>query len=166
MAPPAPPPKPHWAYTGDEGPEHRGDLSPDFGKCKAGHEQTPIDLAKDAPRGAALAPLAFSYAKSPLVLLDNGHTVQANAAPGSTLTANGARYGFVQFHLHAPSEHTVAGKRFDAELHLVHKSDDGKLAVVGVLLAVGKESRALAPFFDHLPSTPSTASRSPSRSTA
>lgn len=27
----------------------------------------------------------------------------------------------IQFHFHSPSEHTVNGRRFDLELHIVHK---------------------------------------------
>jgi carbonic anhydrase len=30
------------------------------------------------------------------------------------------RYQILQFHLHAPSEHTFNGKFYDLELHLVH----------------------------------------------
>ena len=29
-------------------------------------------------------------------------------------------YGPLQFHLHTPSEHTVGGKWYDAEMHVVH----------------------------------------------
>ena len=43
------------------------------------------------------------------------------------------------------------GKSFAAELHVVHKSADGNLAVVGLLLQDGAENAALAPFIDNLP---------------
>ena len=42
-------------------------------------------------------------------------------------------YKIVQFHLHAPSEHSFDGKLYDAELHLVHKHTHGRdIAVVAV----------------------------------
>ena len=41
----------------------------------------------------------------------------------------------LQFHFHAPSEHTVSGTQFDAEMHIVHtyKGTQGQLgAVIGI----------------------------------
>jgi carbonic anhydrase len=54
--------------------------------------------------------------------------------PGSYIVAGGVRYELVQFHFHHPSEEAVKGKLTDMEVHLVHKSADGKLAVVAVRL--------------------------------
>jgi carbonic anhydrase len=64
---------------------------------------------------------------------------------------DGIRYHVVQFHYHAPSEHEINGKRMAAEIHLVHKSADGKLAVIGLLLEEGAENAALSPFINNLP---------------
>jgi carbonic anhydrase len=36
--------KTHWSYEGVSGPEHWGDLDPDYAACKAGKEQSPIDI--------------------------------------------------------------------------------------------------------------------------
>jgi carbonic anhydrase len=36
-------------------------------------------------------------------------------------------------------------------MHLVHKSGDGQLAVLGVLFEEGPENELFAPLFDHLP---------------
>ncbi|KAL3662238.1 hypothetical protein V7S43_012569 [Phytophthora oleae] len=42
-----------------------------------------------------------------------------------------------QFHLHAPSEHTLNGKSMDGEVHFVHSNAPGSaLMVVGVFLQV------------------------------
>ena len=57
----------------------------------------------------------------------------------------------MQFHFHAPSEHTVGGKRFAMETHFVHKSAKGELAVLGVLHETGKDNEALAPIWAALP---------------
>ncbi|KAF1795959.1 Carbonic anhydrase, alpha-class [Phytophthora cactorum] len=39
----------------------------------------------------------------------------------------------LQFHLHAPSEHTLNGEHLDGEVHFVHSNTDGSaLLVVGV----------------------------------
>ena len=45
----------------------------------------------------------------------------------------------VQFHAHAPSEHTVDGEFHDLEIHFVHTHPDGdKFAVIGVFFDVGQ----------------------------
>lgn len=42
-------------------------------------------------------------------------------------------YKPLQFHFHAPSEHTVDGKHYDLELHIVHTNQDSSdLSVVGI----------------------------------
>ncbi|KAF4143180.1 Eukaryotic-type carbonic anhydrase [Phytophthora infestans] len=52
-------------------------------------------------------------------------------------SASGASYSMAQFHIHAPSEHTLDGKPLDGEVHFVHSNADGSaLMVVGVFLQV------------------------------
>ncbi len=146
---------PHWAYTGGEGPAKWGDLSPDFGTCKTGTKQTPIDIPKGAEKDKTLAALGISYLPVPLAILNNGHTVQVNNSTPSSMTAFGEKWDLAQFHFHSPSEHTLEGKSYDMELHFVHKNAKGELAVVGVLLKKGKENKALKAVFDNAPAEPS-----------
>jgi hypothetical protein len=35
----------HWSYSGDAGPEHWGELSPDYAAASSGHAQSPIDIS-------------------------------------------------------------------------------------------------------------------------
>ena len=149
---PAPPPaehakhgEAHWSYSGDTGPAHWG------GTCQSGEQQSPIDLRGASPRN--LPNINFSYNAFPLALVNNGHTVQANAAPGSHITVAGHEYALAQFHFHAPSEHTVEGRSFPLEMHLVHKDATGRLAVIGVLFERGQPMAALARLFASLPAT-------------
>ncbi|ESS32017.1 carbonate dehydratase, eukaryotic-type domain-containing protein [Toxoplasma gondii GAB2-2007-GAL-DOM2] len=48
--------------------------------------------------------------------------------------ADGKRYSIVQFHFHAPAEHTFSGARRAAELHVVSRHGEHDLLVVGVTL--------------------------------
>ncbi len=123
--------KAHWGYSGAEGPAQWGSLSPEYQTCGTGMNQSPIDLA--APVEADLAPLTLSYAKGGSEVVNNGHTVQVNYQPGSTLTVDGHRFTLKQFHFHAPSENHIGGKSFPMEAHLVHADDAGHLAVVAVM---------------------------------
>lgn len=140
---------PHWGYTGDVAPEFWGDLNPEFELCKTGESQSPIDIA--AVNEVDLANLPFSYVPSPLHIVNNGHTIEVSVAEGSSIELDGERYHLAQYHFHSPSEHEIDGQPADLELHLVHKSADGKIAVVGVLFRVGAENSALAPIWAHLP---------------
>ena len=139
----------HWGYSGAGGPAHWGALEPDFAACSNGKNQSPVDITHAAP--SDIPNIVFSYSPSAVNIVNNGHTIQVNYDAGSYIEIDGVRYDLVQFHFHAPSEHTINGKRYPAELHLVHKSASGELAVVGVMFEKGTENLALAPVWSHLP---------------
>ncbi|HEX7305865.1 carbonic anhydrase family protein [Lentzea sp.] len=72
---------------------------------------------------------------------DHEETEEADVVPGSGhVTVAGTRYDLVQFHFHTPSEHTFGGRHTPLEMHLVHRSAEGKLLVIGVPLVVGAHS--------------------------
>jgi carbonic anhydrase len=153
----APQPAPvAWGYTGDVGPERWGDLQTEFSLCKSGKAQAPIDLPSKADKGPGLKALAFEYPTISLALLNNGHTVQVPSTGAGSVAEGADKWDLVQFHLHAPSEHTLDGKRYDAEIHFVHKNAKGELAVVGVLVRKGKENKLLKGFFDNAPAEAGT----------
>src|SRR3954469_4608249 len=101
---PAPADEIHWGYSGEAGPEHWGSLSPDFATCSEGQEQSPVDIPTSAPVNTAS--LAFNYHPSGLNILNNGRTIQVNYDAGSSIMVDGKTYNLLQFHFHAPSEHT------------------------------------------------------------
>jgi carbonic anhydrase len=130
-------------------PTHFSYGEPWGGTCASGREQSPINLHA---AGGFAPKLEFEYWPSRTRLINNGHTVQLEYDPGSALTVDGVRYALVQMHFHHPSEHTLDGTGAALELHLVHKSADGKLAVVGVLLREGAANRWLEAVLHALPS--------------
>lgn len=140
----------HWGYEGEAGPAHWGDLSPEFAACDSGREQSPVDI----PRGAPLntGDLQFDYRPAPLAIANNGHSIQVDYPTGGTLAAGDATWGLVQFHLHAPSEHTLGGAYAPMELHLVHKDAGGRIAVAGVLIVEGAHNPAYEPVLANMPS--------------
>ncbi|MBZ0220715.1 MAG: carbonic anhydrase family protein [Candidatus Methylomirabilis sp.] len=140
---------PHWSYEGEHGPEHWGHMSKEFQACSEGKTQSPIDLSNAAPE--ALSKIEFKYGSSKLNIVNNGHTVQVNYDGGSSIAVDGSEYGLVQFHFHTPSEHTVDGKSYGNEIHLVHKNGKGQLAVVGVLIEEGSENPAYSAIWSNLP---------------
>lgn len=138
----------HWSYEGDTAPGQWGHMSKDYEACSKGKSQSPIDISGATDED--LPDIAFSYKPSKLNMENNGHTIQVNYDKGSSIKVDGGDYELVQFHLHTPSEHTVAGKSFALENHLVHKNAKGELAVVGVLIEKGAENAAYKEIFANL----------------
>jgi carbonic anhydrase len=132
----------HWSYEGTGGPAEWGTLDTSFKACGLGDQQSPIDL-RDAIR-ASVDRLRISWPPQPFEIVNNGHTIQANAAPGGALATGGQQFTLAQFHFHTPSEHAVAGKRTAMEAHFVHTQPGGRIAVVGVLMAPGRRHEGFA----------------------
>src|SRR5262245_42712131 len=126
-------------------------LEPESGSCGLGKTQSPIDIRDDVVHEADLPAIEFSYEPSALKVIDNGHTIQVNYAPGSFVTVGGRRFDLVQFHFHKPSEEQINDKNFDMVAHLVHKDSEGKLGVVAVLLSKGSANRLVETVWSHLP---------------
>jgi len=140
---------PHWTYAGATGPEHWGELDTAFSTCASGVNQSPIDIRSTLD--ADLPPLRIRYEGRGTEILNNGHTIQVNVAPGSILTLEGTPFELKQFHFHAPSENTVDGESFAMEAQLVHADAEGHLAVMGVLYRLGKENQAMAEMLAYMP---------------
>ncbi|EXI73574.1 MAG: Carbonic anhydrase precursor [Candidatus Accumulibacter sp. SK-11] len=138
----------HWSYEGDGGPEHWGSLKPEYALCASGMRQSPIDI-RDGFR-VDLEPIQFRYRPSEFRVIDNGHTIQVEVG-GSSISLLGKSYELVQLHFHRPSEERVNGKSFEMGAHLVHRSEDGRLAVVAVLLEKGMEHPLIQTVWNNLP---------------
>lgn len=133
--------KPHWTYDGEAGPDHWGELSEDFKACKTGRMQSPIELG--AADVEAKFAVRVAYKPGPLTVVNNGHTIQATFAPGSTLSSGISRYKLLQVHFHTPSEEVVYGLPYPMVAHFVHTDHAGNLAVLGVLFEEGAHNAEL-----------------------
>ncbi len=138
----------HWDYQGEGRPENWSKLDPKNLTCAIGERQSPIDI-RDGIK-VDLESIKFNYRPSTFRIVDNGHTVQVEVGD-STISLTGKTYELVQFHFHRPSEEKINGQRFDMVLHLVHKSDEGDLAVVAVLLERGSENPFIQTLWNNLP---------------
>lgn len=134
--------QPHWGYAGKDGPKGWGKLDTAYSSCSLGHAQSPINIT--GAKKVDLPGLEFDYNAVPLNIIDNGHSIQVNYAPGSTLKVGDKTYTLKQFHFHHPSEEHVNGHGYDMVAHLVHDDGAGHLAVVAVLIHKG----AANPFID------------------
>lgn len=142
-----------WEYSGKTGPVNWHRLDPANKACD-GREQSPIDI-RGARLNKALAPLEFHYKGALLTLENDGHTIIAHVPEGSYMVADGVRYELQSFSFHHPSEHAVGGKLNDMDVELLHKSADGKLAIVAVRFTMerGDPNAVMAALWPHLPKT-------------
>lgn len=135
---------PVFGYDGSIGPEFWADLDSAWATCRRGHQQSPINIQPRRAKGRRIRDIRFDYQSTALNALNNGHTVQVNYDAGSSIHFGNVDYELLQFHFHSPSEHTFQrGAQFEAEMHLVHRSAEDKLAVVAVLINEGKENPSI-----------------------
>ncbi|NXH12362.1 CAH12 anhydrase, partial [Bucco capensis] len=156
-------------YTGPEGEKAWPKKYPFCG----GVFQSPIDFHKDILQyDSNLLPLEFiGYNVSSteqFTLTNNGHSVKMYLSPTMYIRNLPFEYAASQLHLHwgnrnksEGSEHTVGGRHFAAELHIVHYNSekypdiaaavdkaDG-LAVLAILLEIGPFNPSYEKIFRH-----------------
>jgi len=146
----------HWGYSGEGAPANWHKLDPKFAVCASGKNQSPIDLGGTIK--AELAPLKIAYQAGSSEILNNGHTVQVNYAPGSSLVVDERTFELKQFHFHAPSENRINGKQFPLEGHLVHADKEGNLAVIAIMFEEGAANAVLANLWEKMPAKPGSKS--------
>lgn len=131
---------PHWTYdeewenlSNTVTPSTAADLP--YAECGLGHKQSPIDLV-DAKLVKSTNLLKTAYKSDVLTVVNNGHSIKVDvpAIKNSVLSVGSEQYTLLQYHVHAPSEHVIDGKAYPAEIHFVHSTPDGKLAVIGVFV--------------------------------
>lgn len=151
----------HWGYVGQEAPAHWADLDPAFSACRDGTEQSPINLTNAVlvdedilERQLGVTQLTQIQRATVMDIIDNGHTIQITNDMPMSLNINEKLFELVQYHFHAPSEHTIDGEHAPLEVHFVHKSAAGELAVLGVLVEEGEYDVLWEPFLIRLPDGP------------
>src|SRR5687767_4039302 len=123
----------HWSYAGPTGPQRWTALG--YEQCDDG-AQTPIDLSDEQPADPLALRAAYGRWHEP-AFTNNGHTVLLLPQGANTLEVAGRAYELLQVHAHVPSEHTLGGHRFAAELHAVHRDAAGGLLVLGTFVETG-----------------------------
>jgi carbonic anhydrase len=141
----------HWAYEGDNGPQAWGKLKPEFNLCAIGKRQSPIAIKEDATLQGPAEAVQFHYTPSTGTVVNNGHTIQVNLEGDNSITVRNSTYKLLQFHFHTPSEEMINTKRYAMVAHLVHKNDDGQLAVVAVLMERGEPNSLINTVWTYMP---------------
>jgi carbonic anhydrase len=119
--------------------------------CAIGKRQSPINIQEGSTLAGPAEPVQFNYAPSNGTVVNNGHTIQVDVEGNNSITVRGSRYQLLQFHFHTPSEEQINFKRFAMVAHLVHKNDEGQLAVVAVLLEPGESNALINKVWTYMP---------------
>ena len=136
----------HWEYEGAMGPENWGK---EFPTCGKGKSQAPLNIK--GPFEKVRFSVAPDYKQGQLKIVNNGHTIQVNVPNGSKIRIDGKPFDLLQFHFHRPSEEHIDGKPSAMVIHFVHKSPEGELAVLAVMLREGNENPGIKTLWTHAP---------------
>ncbi|KAK7392497.1 hypothetical protein VNO78_20937 [Psophocarpus tetragonolobus] len=133
----------------EKGPSHWGELKKEWAACKNGKMQSPIDLSSHRVRVVPeLGDLKKHYKSNNATVKNRGHDIEVKwEQDAGSININGTEFFLHQCHWHSPSEHTINGRRYDMELHMVHESKSktgkNKIAVVGLLFKIGRPDPVL-----------------------
>jgi len=161
----------NWGYATDNGPCHWYKSFP----AARGFQQSPIDLTIAGSvfdRGLNSAKLTWHYeAEDSKKVVNNGHTITIQVDGARSSLTGGPIVGefkLAQFHFHwgadnnCGSEHTLDGRCYPAEVHLVHYNTfygdignavdkpDG-LCVLGAFIELGREHKGAKELLELLP---------------
>jgi len=138
-----------WNYL-EKGPDFWFQVS-NSQACRSGQMQSPINIIPSTTfYDSKLTDITFNgYSSIPSWDTKyDGHSIsstQSNTAltkPFITGSNYGKQFNLLQFHFHwgqndfQGSEHVMDSQKFPLELHLVHRADDGQLAVIGFFFQI------------------------------
>lgn len=128
-----------YSLDAENGPAHWGEIKEEWSACGKGDMQSPIDLS--SPRVSLVRGLGYlnhSYRPAQASIVNRGHDIMVRfEGDAGSVSINGTAYYLRQLHWHSPTEHSLNGRRYDMEMHMVHESAQNKAAVIGVFYQVG-----------------------------
>lgn len=142
-----------FSYMADNGPENWGKLSPNFRTCSTGKHQSPVNIMQnETVQRQGLGPLSKEYYTANATLMNSGYAIGVHyEGKAGELNIDGKKYHYKQMHWHTPSEHTINGEQFAAELHLVHLTEEKDVAVVAILYKYGDPNPVVTRLMPYLP---------------
>lgn len=100
---------------------------------ESGKMQSPVNLSTSSAKKPEnpISGIEFNLNNEIKSIHDNGHSIQVNGS-GSVKIDN-RNFNFMQVHFHSKSEHTIDSMHYPIEAHFVSQSENGRIAVVGVM---------------------------------
>jgi carbonic anhydrase len=119
---------------------------------RPGSHQSPVNIVGAVP--ARMDSVSMHYPVTNATMINTGSYIRVNvsATPGNFLVVDGVTLRLEEFHFHWPGEHKVDGDSFPVEIHMVHKSANGRYAVaLGTWVKIGAYNPAWATLWSHFP---------------
>uniref|UniRef100_A0A5B7C1F4 Carbonic anhydrase n=1 Tax=Davidia involucrata TaxID=16924 RepID=A0A5B7C1F4_DAVIN len=143
---------------GEKGPGHWGELKKEWAACTNGGMQSPIDMSNQRVKLITQSrELKMDYRACNATVKNRGHDISLRwVGDAGSIQINGTDYFLEQAHWHSPSEHSINGRRYDLELHMVHATRDvnvkNRIAVTGLLYKIGQSDMFLPKLTSNLTS--------------
>lgn len=142
----------YWTYEEENGPKEWVSIDPSYFACGGGKEQSPINIQRESIWEDKSFDIQWNYSPTKFLVGNNGHTIEIKDSSGkNSIKIDGLKYKLKQIHFHLPSEHQLNGKTYNMEGHLVHQTDEGQIAVVGIFIKEGKVNTDLAEMWSVFP---------------
>ncbi|WCJ33417.1 alpha carbonic anhydrase 4 [Euphorbia peplus] len=120
------------------GPSKWGQLDPKWKACGIGKLQSPVDIS-NVKLDRGLGELQQAYKPCNASIVSRGRDIMVSwKGDGGGININGTSFKLEHTHWHIPSEHSINGKRYDLEVHIVHENSQGKIAVSAILYQFGQ----------------------------
>ncbi|RBW71006.1 carbonic anhydrase [Bacillus taeanensis] len=141
-----------WSYEEETGPEHWGELLPEYILCKNGAEQSPINIQETIVGvNESLSDLKINYHSTTVSLNNNGNRISiTDVSKNNTIELSEKTYKLNQIHIHTPSEHQLNSQHYEMELHFLHEDKRANLVVFAVFVQEGSEKESLAELITNL----------------
>lgn len=117
--------------------------------CDTGTQQSPISIAKAAK--AELPEIEADYKDVELTVERKPNFLALHYPEGSILKWGEKTYQLQRIVFHTPAEHIVNGRKFDLEVQLEHKAEDGSRLNLSVMLKRGFSNAGLNPLLTNIP---------------
>ncbi len=140
-----------WGYSGAGAPANWARLRPDYELCGQGQRQSPIDIDRSSTLIGPAEPLALAYLPSSGNVIHTGHTIAVDVSGDNTLSVRGTVFRLQQVQFRHPAEVRVDRQAAPMAVHLMHRSDDGRMAVLVVPLEPGDASAPIEQVWTHMP---------------
>jgi carbonic anhydrase len=144
--------QPSWSYDGVTGPEHWGELSPDYSACHFGLRQSPIDLV-DATKISLENTLKVDYRPVTAKSMRDHAGLKVVLDPGCQVEYYDQKNPLTEFHFKRPSEHLLSGRALEMEIQFMHQSGTAEPVGLSVFLRQGAENAGLAAILANLAET-------------
>ncbi|ETI22947.1 hypothetical protein G647_04741 [Cladophialophora carrionii CBS 160.54] len=126
-------------------------IKPEYHLCQSGTHQSPINIAQqdlsihhkpdfEGYKSVKIPGNFFNWQFAPAW---TPHHPEGDVKGLPSFKFDGEEVFNIGWHIHAPSEHLIDGKRSRAEIHMVHvTAEEHEAAVIGIRLAVGQQESA------------------------